>query len=99
MTLKKTPARLELLQAVADGAVTQHWPLGGGPAYSVLDHGPTGWASRGLVRRYQRVTAAMRDLRRRELADTPPMAWGGSSSLWHLTDAGRDLLVEWGGTP
>lgn len=101
--LKMTPPRLELLQAVADGAVGQY-PVGGTLRRAAWvdkrDHGP-GWrTSDGVKKRYQTVTARVDEMWRADLVvlggEQHP-EWEGR--LWILTPTGRALLVEWGGKP
>lgn len=101
--LKRTPARLDLLQAVADGAVThRREPHGASLArgrnfVDEWDRGP-GHAD-GSPRR-RAVTGRVASYDKAGLVELGPMPAGlYMPRLWTLTDAGRALLVEWGGTP
>jgi hypothetical protein len=97
VTLKKTAARLELLQAVADGAVTHIRSWAGGSDLDRWDRGP---AAAITGRRFRVVTGRMHALRTLGLVTYPQTRLGDySTQVWQLTDAGRDLLVEWGGKP
>jgi hypothetical protein len=96
--LKKTGHRLALAQAIADGAVRHMVAFGRQRACDEWDHGPTANLYSGHSRRYQRVTARMRELHDYELVKLSPETerW---SRLYQLTPAGEALLREWGGTP
>lgn len=95
--LKKTPARLELLQAIADGAVTRRRTSGLRRDRTHVDEwdtGPVGIAHRRAV------TGRMKSYDKADLVVLGPLpARLDVPRLWELTDAGRALLVEWGGTP
>lgn len=92
--MKPTKARIELMQAISDGAVTEHSPLTGGPLYSLHDLGPG-----ATPRRYRRVTAAMRALYLDDYATMRPARLGDfSARLWSLTPAGEAWLKANGGS-
>lgn len=85
---KLTAPRRALLQAVADGAVTEHHPLTGGAAYTLWDRGPG-----AKPHRWKRVTAAVWLLREHGLVTLPPRRLGDFSALlWTVTPAGQSLL-------
>lgn len=93
MTLRITPARKELLQAIADGAVVQRWPLGPGASSSIWDRGPG-----AQPRRYERVSGRTKQLEEAGLAKVAPKGWSSyDPSLWSLTILGQEALVENGG--
>jgi hypothetical protein len=93
--VKPTKARIELMQAIADGAVTSHTPLMRGPRYDQRDLGPG-----ASPRRYSRVTAAVRALHREDLVNLPPSRIGMYMPVtWGLTPAGEMWLKANGGTP
>jgi len=95
MTLRITPARKELLQAIADGAVDQRWPLGPGASYSTWDKGPG-----AQPRRYVRVTGRTTELQKAGLAELGPKSWSSyAPSFWALTSLGMTALDAAGGTP
>jgi hypothetical protein len=56
--LHPTKTRLALLQAVADGAVTEHYPILPANPYAQWDRGP------GEVPRYRRVSSSVQELHR-----------------------------------
>ncbi len=91
--LKLTPTRLALMCAIADGQVTDHHPLGGQP-YAELDHGP-GFRDGGHPRRYARVTAGVRRLRRDSIVvDNKGSRPGRAPQLCVLTDQAAAWLKE-----
>ena len=82
--LKPTPARLKLVQAIFDGAVTQT------PTGDIrVDCIGAGWDLAGS--RYVGVKARARELCRAGWADCGPRLMG-SWREWALTDAGRAVL-------
>lgn len=93
MTLRITPARKELLQAVADGAVADQYSIGLG-WHTVWDHGP-GWTSTAAygAKRFVVVTAKVLWLsgvglvRRGDI-----LARYHDPRPWTITDAGRAAL-------
>jgi hypothetical protein len=91
VSLKLTQTRLELLAAIDDGYVTQHYPLLPEPTYDQWDRGPGAKGRRRCV-----VTANVAQLaaegyvRLGERRDS----WYKSPRYWELTDAGRAVLVE-----
>lgn len=88
MTLRITPARKELLQAIADGAVVQVFPIGPRASYSRWDKGP-GFGSR----RYVRVTGRTAELQKAGLAELAPRSgWSNEPSRWTQTAAGQNVL-------
>ncbi|HVE28018.1 MAG TPA: hypothetical protein VNC22_21580 [Sporichthya sp.] len=94
--MRLTKARLDLLQAVADGAVTRYYPLGMVAGEDSWDRGPgtTG-------HRFRRVSARVELLQRDGLvkllpADKPDYK---ASRRWDITPAGRMFLEANGGTP
>jgi hypothetical protein len=91
--LKATKTRLALLQAVADGNVTQRYPLMPEPIYSELDRGPNAGLGGS---RYLRVTTRIDDLERVgwvRLGKRAISSWSKSPRRWELTDAGRAVLA------
>jgi len=95
MTLRITPARKELLQAIADGAVVERWPLGAGASYSEWDRGPG-----AQPRRYVRATGRVAELQKAELVELAPRSWSNyEPSKWSLTSLGMTALDAAGGTP
>lgn len=82
------------MQAIADGAVTEHSPLMGGPRYAQHDLGPG-----AQPRRYRRVTAAVRALHREDFITTKPGRIGDFAPRpWELTPAGEAWLKANGGS-
>ena len=80
--MKLTPARLELLRAVERGEVRHEPSIMRYPAQDVL------WRP-GTRRRL--VTGALRPLWDAGLVERPPSPI--RTTVWHLTDAGRELLA------
>lgn len=99
MSLYPTKTRLALLQAVADGAVTEHYPLGVAPHYSTWDLGPSG--AHGVYgSRYKTVTAGVREQRKAgwiRLGEPEDPTWYKSARRWEITDLGREVLEAGGG--
>lgn len=92
--MKPTGARIEMLQAVADGAVTEHFPILPEPNWSQWDRGP-GWGPR-----YRKVSARVEELRREGFVKLLPRADGShykSPRQWDITPAGRRWLEAHGG--
>lgn len=90
--LYPTKTRLALLQAVADGQITEHYPLnlsvrrGLQPPYSVLAE---------LDRTTRRVTAVIAELARAgwvRLDDNPERRTRYGPVRWLLTEAGQAVL-------
>lgn len=94
MSLHATKTRLALLQAVADGAVSEHYPLLPDPAYSIWDLGPP--ARHGLVStRYRKATAGVAEQEKAgwiRLGERDDPSWHKSPRRWEITDAGREVL-------
>lgn len=89
-----TKARVELLQAVADGAVTEYYPLRNGRKYTAWDQGP------GMPR--PRVTGRIRHIEKLGLVQLAPSvaAWSFfAPRAWQLTNKGRAALEANGGKP
>lgn len=89
MSLYPTKTRLALLQDVADGVVSEHYPFHRhSPPYTDVDRGL------GASPRWVKVTARIEEMRRAGWVETP--ASNGFSmrlsSRWQLTDAGRAVL-------
>lgn len=93
--LGATKARMALLQAVADGAVTDQYPIGFEPPYAEWDHGP----EHNHGRRYQTVTASIDKMRRAGWVYLDGKVHDGykASRLFKLTALGREVLeaTEW----
>lgn len=98
--LKPTKARLALLQAVADGAVTEHYKIRAGYVAEVDCIG-AGWPVTHLGRRYLRVTARVNELYEAGLVQlvrrTPRTTWHDDQfhkfdRLWQITPRGRAVL-------
>lgn len=84
--MRMTKARLDLLQAVDDGAVRRVFPLSLGEPFDDLDRGP------GVTPRWVKVTGRLAELDRAGLVRFLPREWATMSSPWVLTDAGRAVL-------
>lgn len=83
-----TKTRLALLQAIADGSVTEIYGVFPSADRSELDHGP------GENRRYRNVTSRVEELRRAgwvTLGDKVHDHYK-APRLWVLTPAGREVL-------
>jgi len=80
--LRRTPARRALLQAIADGAVTEEWDIGTQSVYALWNQGP----------RARRVTAAADQLRKAGVAEPGPNDF---RVRWVLTPVGEELLRQW----
>lgn len=96
--MRPTKPRIALLQAVADGAVSERYPLLPDPSYSVWDSGP------GTVGnlRYHRVTGRVAEMEREGLVRLAPRDDGAhykDPREWMLTAAGEMWLKANGGTP
>lgn len=94
--MNPTRARLDLLQAIADGAVRRHYSLGMVAPNDSWDRG------RGVDgRRYRIVTARMDLLERDGLVKLlpPDKPHYRASRRWDLTAAGRMFLEANGGAP
>lgn len=90
-----TKTRLALLQAVADGAVTERYPLGVEPHYSQWDLGPGG-AHGTYGNRHRTVTAGVADQQRAgwiRLGEPEDPTWYKSPRLWEITDLGSQILA------
>lgn len=87
--MRVTKAQLELLQAVADGAVYRHYPIGMVPSLDDLDRGP------GCRPRRSTVTARVAKLADAGLVQLQPAdnpRTFKASRRWDVTPAGRQLL-------
>lgn len=97
--MKPTKARIELMQAIVDGAVTERYSFGMGPD-STWDWGP-GYSRAGARRRYQRVSGRTAALNREGLiriVEEPGTSRFSVTPLeWSLTDAGETWLKDNGG--
>lgn len=95
MSLYPTKTRLALLQAVADGAVAEHYPLLPAGPYSLLDRGP------GEGPRWRKVTAAVDEQRRADWIRIGEQEYPGgqykSPRRWEITALGREVLEAGGG--
>lgn len=87
--MRTTKAQLELLQAIADGSVERHYPIGMVSSYDELDRGP------GERPRRRTVTARVAKLEAdglvKLLAADNPLTYK-ASRRWDVTPAGRMLL-------
>lgn len=91
MTLRITPARKELLQAVADGAVKDQYSVGAG-WNTDWDRGP-GWDSRPGSRRFVAVSGKMHQLYEAGLVRRGTIgARYHDPRTWTITEAGRAAL-------
>jgi len=95
MTLRITPARKELLQAIADGRVTEVYNMGTGFTAD-LDRGPE-WVSRPGSRRYITVTSRVRELYVAGLIFAEQAERSYDPRPWRLTIAGKAALEAAGG--
>lgn len=86
--LRPTKTRLELLRAVADGRVWQHYPLLPEPVFSDVDCGL------GVSPRWVKVTRAVHHLKTAGwiALGAGEGSWSHEPRRWHLTDAGRAVL-------
>jgi hypothetical protein len=98
MSLRITDRRRELLQAVAAGAVQEHYPLGSAPSYSEWDRG-LGWPHSSTSSAWSRgrsrcltVTADVRRLADAGLVRLAPSSGYMSSRRWETTGNGRSVL-------
>jgi hypothetical protein len=89
--LKPTKARLELLQAIDNGAVTRVYPILPSPDYTEWDHGPGAGG-----KRYQKVTARVDELRQAGWVRVGDRIYDlyKSPRLYEVTDKGRAVLKE-----
>lgn len=91
--MKPTKARIELMQAISDGAVTERYAIGFG-WLSSWDRGPD-WSA---GRRYQRVTGRTTELRRETLISVEANVFSHTPRPWGLTPAGEAWLKANGGS-
>ena len=86
--LRPTPARLALLQAVAEGGVTEHYGIWQSDTSAVWAHGPAGT-------RRRTVTARADDLYRAGLIRLGDKIHAGyrSPRLFEITEAGYAVLA------
>lgn len=92
--MKPTKARLDLLQAIADGAVEQHYPLLPDPHYDTWDQGP------GQRPRWRKVTGRVAELHNGGYIKLLARVEGEHYKAprgWDLTPAGRMYLEANGG--
>lgn len=92
--MKPTKARLDLLQAIADGAVEQHYPILPAPHYDAWDHGP------GQRPRYRKVTSRVGELCDAGYIKLLARVEGEhykTPRRWDVTPAGRMFLDANGG--
>lgn len=96
LSLHPTKTRLALLQAVADGAVTQHYPILPDPIYSQVDRVGAGWRAPGdtFARRWDRVTSRIDELNRAGWVRLGAREGDHYKSprLWDVTPLGREVL-------
>jgi hypothetical protein len=89
VSLYPTKTRLALLQDVADGLVSEHYPFHRhSPPYTDVDRGP------GVSPRWVKVTSRIEEMRRAgwvEIHANPGFSMR-LSTRWHLTAAGREVL-------
>jgi hypothetical protein len=98
--MNPTKARLDLLQAIADGAVQRRYPILPEPHYDEWDLGP-GVRPAGTSRR-RKVTSRVEEFEAAGYVKLLPRAEDGhykDPRRWDLTPAGRMFLEQNGGTP
>lgn len=95
MSLKPTDGRMALVQAVADGAVEQHYGFLPSRDYITWDRGP-GYDGPG--RRYLTVDARVNELVRAGWVRLGEPVHEGyrANRRYEVTDAGQAALDEWG---
>lgn len=91
--IKVSLRQLMVLQAVQNGMVKQHFPIGmKDPIYSEMDMGPG-----TKPRRYMKITATTRALEHADLIWLAPPEQEfhyKASRVWRLTDAGAEVLKQ-----